>query len=140
MKQSIVPFIQTHRQKQLFMTQTLIMCFNQSIVQSEGSCWTITIDSVIEQNIEISKYKSWNGTSYIKTSKELKNSKIGFINNQNTDNKECLKRWLVRYLHLIDKNISRIGKTDKEKENLILKRQNFLSKLKILFLKNVYQH
>ena len=70
----------------------------------------------------------------------LNNSKIGFINNQNTDNKECLKRWLVRYLHLIDKNISRIGKTDKEKENLILKRQNFLSKLKILFLKNVYQH
>ena len=72
--------------------------------------------------------------------KELNNSKIGFINNQNTDNKECLKRWLVRYLHLIDKNISRIGKTDKEKENLIFKRQNFLSKLKILFLKNVYQH
>ena len=33
MKQNIVPFIQTQKQKQLFMTHTLIMCLNQSKVR-----------------------------------------------------------------------------------------------------------
>ena len=33
MKQSIVPFIQTQRQEQLFTIQILIICLNQSMVQ-----------------------------------------------------------------------------------------------------------
>ena len=32
MKQSIVPFIQTQREEQLFTIQILIICLNQSIV------------------------------------------------------------------------------------------------------------
>ena len=67
MKRRIVPFIQTQRQKQFLTTQTLIMRLNQFIVQlwqdTKISCLGWTIDSVIEQNINIWKYKPSSGSS-----------------------------------------------------------------------------
>ena len=44
-----------------------------------------TIDSVIEQKINFSRYKPLSGSSYVKLSKELNHSSKGLINIQNTD-------------------------------------------------------
>ena len=62
MKLIIVLFIQTQKQKQLFKTQTLIICSNQSI--NEHDCRK-KIDAVIEKNINISKYKPLSSSGYI---------------------------------------------------------------------------
>ena len=75
--------------------------------QAEGLCWII--NSVIEKNINISKYKPLSGSSYIKISKELKK---GLIIIQNTGDSKCLKLCLVRYLHPVEKNATRIRKVD----------------------------
>ena len=72
---------------------------------SEGSGWTI--DSVIEQNIDISRYKLLSGSNYIKFPKELNHSRKGLINTQNTDNNKCLK-WQIS--HPVDKNSPTIRK------------------------------
>ena len=64
-------FIQTRKQKQLLMKLTLMTYLNQSILQlyhiqkslGKGSVWIIV--SVIEQNINISKYNPLAGSSYI---------------------------------------------------------------------------
>ena len=59
---------------------TLTIYFNQSIVLlyqkllREGSGWQI-IDSVIDQNINISKYNALGSSSYVKLSKELNHPK-----------------------------------------------------------------
>ena len=57
--------------------------------QPEFSGWTI--NSVIEKNINISKYKTLSGSSYIKLSKGLNHSRKGLIDIQNSDDNECLK-------------------------------------------------
>ena len=81
MKQSIVPFFQTQRQKQIVTTQTLIVYSNQSIMQlwqkilkyqAEGLGWTIYL--VIQQNINILKYKSLSSCNDINLPKELNHS------------------------------------------------------------------
>ena len=72
--------------------------------QAEGLCWII--NSVIEKNINISKYNPLSGSSYIKISKILKK---GLIIIQNTGDSECLKLCLVRY---VEKNATRIKKVD----------------------------
>ena len=76
--------------------------------QAGGLRWII--NSVIEKNISISKYKSLSGSSYFKISKELKK---GLIIIQNTGDSECLKLCLVRYLYPVEKNATRIRKVDK---------------------------
>ena len=76
--------------------------------QAGGLRWII--NSVIEKNISISKYKPLSGSSYFKISKELKK---GLIIIQNTGDSECLKLCLVRYLYPVEKNATRIRKVDK---------------------------
>ena len=66
-----------------------------------------------EQNIKISKCEPLRSSSYIKLSKELNRSRKGLINIQNAGNNECVNSCLVRYLHLVDKNLARIRKIDK---------------------------
>ena len=44
---------------------------------AEGSGWNI--DSVIEQNISISKFKPLSGSSYIKLPKEINHSKKAWL-------------------------------------------------------------
>ena len=55
----------------------------------KGSYW-IT-DSVINHNINISKYNTLAGSRYIKLPKELDHPRKGFINIQNIDDNECFK-------------------------------------------------
>ena len=55
--------------------------------QAEGSGWTI--NSVIEQNINNSKYKLLNSSSYIKLPKQLNDTRKVLINIQNSDDNEC---------------------------------------------------
>ena len=62
MKPIIVHVIQTQKQKQLFKTQTLIICWNQSINQHD--CRK-KIDLVIEKSINISKCKPLSSSGYI---------------------------------------------------------------------------
>ena len=59
---------------------------------------------MIEQNINISKYKPLRDINYIKLSKELINFRKGLINIQNIDHYDCLKWCLDRYLHPVDRN------------------------------------
>ena len=59
--------------------------------QTEGSGWTI--DSVMEQNINISRYKPLYGISYTKLSKEL-----------NYSRNKCLKSFLIKKNTLVSKN------------------------------------
>lgn len=49
----------------------------------------LALHSVIEQNINISKYKHLSGSSCIKLLEELNYSAKGLINIQNSDNNEC---------------------------------------------------
>ena len=55
--------------------------------QTEKSSWTI--DLVIEQNINVSKYQPLNDSSYIILPKYLSHSIEGLINTQNTDDNKC---------------------------------------------------
>ena len=47
-------------------------------------------------------------------SKESNHSRKALINIQYTDENECLKWCLVKYLHLLDANLGRIRKNDKK--------------------------
>ena len=78
--------------------------------QVEGPGWTI--HSVIEQKTNISKCKPLSGTIYISLPTELNNSKIDLIDIQNSDDDECLKWRLVRYLNSPDHHPARIRKID----------------------------
>ena len=78
----------------------------------QGSGWII--HSVIDLTISISKYNPLVGRSYIKLPKELDDPRKGLINVQNTDDNECFKWCLVRYLNPANHHPARITKTDKE--------------------------
>ena len=52
--------------------------------------------------------------SYIRLPKELDHPRKGLINIQNTDNNECLKWCLIRYLNPADHHPARITKTDED--------------------------
>ena len=78
-----------------------------------GKCSGWIIDSVIEDNIHISKYNSLAGNSYIKLPKELDHPRKELINIQNIDDNECSKWCLFRYLHPAEHNPRRITKSDK---------------------------
>ena len=67
MKQNIVIFIRTQKQELLLMRVMLKMYLNQFILRSYSG-WII--DSVIDHNINISKYNPLAGSSYIKLPKE----------------------------------------------------------------------
>ena len=78
---------------------------------SKGSVWII--GSVIDCIINISKCNPLAGSSYIKLPKELHHTKKDLINIQNTDNNECFKWCLIRYLNPAYHNAGRIRKVDK---------------------------
>ena len=86
----------------------------------KGSGWNI--DSVTDHNISISRYNPLAGSSYIKLPKELDHPRKGLINIQNTDDNECFKWCLVRYLNPANDHPARITKPDKILQiDLILK-------------------
>ena len=100
------------------MKMTLVMYLHQSIVLlyqthkhiGQGSGWII--DSVIDYNINVSKYNTLAGSSHIKLPKELDHPRKCMINVQNIVDKECFKWCLVRSVHPADVNPSRIKKAD----------------------------
>ena len=64
--------------------------------------------------MSISKYNSLAGRSYIKLPKELDHPRKGLSNIQNTDDNECIKWCLFRYLNPADCHLARIMKADKD--------------------------
>ena len=102
------------------MKVTLMMYWNQSTLQlyqtrkilGKGSGWINY--SVIEHDINISKYNPSAGSSYINLPKELNHPRKDLINIQNIDDNECFKWCLVRYLHPSDCNPAGIKKNDKK--------------------------
>ena len=89
---------------------TIITSIQKSL--RKGSGWII--DSVIDHAISISKYNPLAGISYIKLPKELDHPRKGLINIQNTDDNECFKWCLIRYLNPADHQSARITKVDKD--------------------------
>ena len=94
-KQNMTPFIHTLKQEQLLMKVTFL---------EKGSGWII--DSVIDPNINISKYNPLSGSRYIKLPKQLDHPTKDLINIQNIDDNECFK-WFL-YLHPADHHLARI--------------------------------
>ena len=90
-----------------------------NIQKSLGKGWGWIIDSVIDHTISILKYNPLAGRSYIKLPKELNHPRKGLINIQNTDDNECFKMCLVRYLNLANHHPARITKADKDFANRI---------------------
>ena len=90
------------------MTEKLMMYWNQSILimsniqKSLGKGSGCIVDSVIEDNINISKYNPLAGSSYIKLLNELDYPRKGSISVQNIEDNDYLKLFLVRYLNLAD--------------------------------------
>ena len=80
----------------------------------KGSGWIN--DSLIHHTISISKYNLLAGSSYTKLPKELDHPRKSLINIQNTDDNECFKWCLVKYLNLADHHPARITKVDKNSE------------------------
>ena len=106
---------------------TIIAYIKKSL--GKGSGW-IT-DLFIDHTISISKYDPLAGSSYIKPPKDINHPKKGLINIENTDDNECFKWSIVRYLNLADRNTARIKKTDKEfAKKLDFKNINFPVKIR----------
>ena len=78
---------------------------------SEGSGWTIV--EIRSHFVNIVKYLPLGGNSYIQLPKELRNSMLGLINLQNTDDK-CLLWDHVRHLNPRKVHPERITKSDRE--------------------------
>ena len=89
------------------------------------------IDSVIDHTISISKYNPLAGSSHIKLPKDLDHVRKGLINTKSTDDSECFKWCLVKYLNPADHNPRRITKTDKDfAKRLDFKDIKFLVKIR----------
>ena len=69
--------------------------------------------SAIDHTISTSEYNILPGSSYIKLPKEFDHPRKYLINIQNTDDNECFKWCLVRYLILGDHHPARISKAEK---------------------------
>ena len=89
---------------------TIITNIQKSL--EKGSGWMI--DSVIDCTISISKDNPVAGHSYIKLLKEFDQSRKGLINIKNTDDNECFKWCLVRYLNPLDHNPGKLTKVYKD--------------------------
>ena len=121
------------------MFKSLCTTIIANIQKSVGKVSGWFIDSVIDHTISISKYPLV-GSSYIKLPKEFDYLRKGLINIQNTEDNECFKWCLVRYLNPVDHNPRRITKTDKK---LDLKNIKFPVKIRDIYKiekKEFYQH
>ena len=87
---------------------TIISSIQKSL--GKGSGWII--DSVIEHNINISKYNPLACSSYVNLPKELHHPRKWSIDMENIDDNECVKWCLVKYLHPPDHNPRKITKAD----------------------------
>ena len=96
---------------------TVISNIQKSLGQ--GSGWII--DSIIDRNINISKYNPLAGISYIRLSKELDHPRKSLINVQNIDDNKCFKLCLVTYVDPADHHPVRNTKAGKD----FAKRLNF---------------
>ena len=89
---------------------TVITIIQKSL--RKGADWII--DSVIDHTISISKYNPLAGSSYIKLPKQLNHPRKGLINIQITNDNQCFKWCLVRYLNPTDYNPRKITRVDKD--------------------------
>ena len=89
-----------------------IIIINIQNALGKDSGWVTEL--VIYHTISISKYSHLAGGSYIKLPKQLDHPRKGLINIQNTDDKECFKWCLVRYLNAANYRPARITKADKD--------------------------
>ena len=102
---------------------TIISNIKKSL--GKGSGWII--DSVIDHTISVLKYNPLVGSSYIKLTKELDHPRKGLLNVQNTDDNECIKWCLVRYLNPANHN----PKADKDfTKGLDFKDMKFWAKIR----------
>ena len=92
----------------------VLKSIDTTIITNLGKCSDWIIDSVIDQTISISKYNSLAGSNYIKLSKELDHPRKGLINIQNTDDNQCFKWYLAKYLNPENHNPRIITKADKD--------------------------
>ena len=104
LQQNMPQFIHSQKQKHVN---------NESDIDDVFESIYTTVIANLEDNVNISKYNSLAGNSYIKLPKELDHPRKELINIQNIDDNECSKRCLVRYLHPADHNPRRITKSDK---------------------------
>ena len=104
LQQNMPQFIHSQKQKHVN---------NESDIDDVFESVYTTVIANLEDNINISKYNSLAGNSYIKLPKELDHPRKELINIQNIDDNECSKWCLVRYLHPADHNPIRITKSDK---------------------------
>ena len=121
------------------MFKSLCTTIIANIQKSVGKVSGWFIDSVIDHTISISKYPLV-GSSFIKLPKEFDYLRKGLINIQNTEDNECFKWCLVRYLNPVDHNPRRITKADKK---LDLKNIKFPVKIRDIYKiekKEFYQH
>ena len=89
--------------------QEILNTIDKSV--SEGSGWVINrIDS---HYINITLYKSLNGSSYMELPTELRNPKKGLINIKNKDD-ECFRWCHIRHLNPQTEHPERIKKEDKQ--------------------------
>ena len=121
-KHFITPFTQTQKQKQLLIKVPLVMYLNQSIIsniqKSLGQCPGWIIDSVIDHNINISKYNLLAGSSYIKLPKQLDSSRKGLINIQHIDDNEYFN-WCLSLQIITKQELQKL--TQNFQKDLILK-------------------
>ena len=104
LQQNMPQFIHSQKQKHVN---------NESDIDDVFESIYTTVIANLEDNVNISKYNSLAGNSYIKLPKELDHPRKELINIQNIDDNECSKWCLVRYLHPADHNPRRITKSDK---------------------------
>ena len=93
-KENMTLFIDTQMHNQLLAKAILMMYLNQYILQLYKTRKSFLqkgwiIDSIIDHNINISKYNPLAGSSYIKLPRELDHPRKGLISIQNIDDKKC---------------------------------------------------
>ena len=103
-----------HQLKQLF--QEILYRIDNWI--NQGSGWIV--ESIEGFYLNVSSYSPLIGSTYTELPDELKNSRKRLINIQNDVNK-CFLWCHVRHLNLIDKNLQRMTKKDKELVSLVSK-------------------
>ena len=94
--------------------QSIYTTIITNIWKSLGKSAAWIIDSVTDHSISISKYNPLAGNSYIKFPKELHHPRKGLVNIQNSDDNECFKWCIVRYLNLEDPDPAEITKADED--------------------------
>ena len=94
--------------------ESVYIKIKSNIQKSLGNGWTWITDSVVDHNINISKYKTLSGSSYIKLPKEFDHPEKDLINIRNINDNKCFKWYLIRCLHPADHHAARTRNVDKD--------------------------